>query len=268
MASRQKQRLIVNVPTHEMVPYQFAFDLANMIGYTAAMVGDKLDIVTNVVPGTYVHKARQQLVSGALEIGCNWMLWVDSDMRFPKDALLRLMQHNVDVVGVNYATRQMPPRYVAIKRVSADAKDQKGALCPTRPESTGLEEVEALGFGLVLMKASITENMPKDEPWFWFGWDFEKGLHVGEDVWFCRLARKGGAKIFVDHDLSKEIAHCGHFEYRIEHANGFESEIADMIEDYEEYHGEARPNGDHDVLGVADGDGQLAEQERSDGSDS
>lgn len=260
-----KQRLIVNVPTHEMVPYQFAFDLANMIGYTIAMVGDKLDIVTNVVPGTYIHRARQQLIDQSLEMGCNWMLWCDSDMRFPKDALLRLMQHNEDFVGINYSSRTIPPRYIGIKRIGIDHQEDGlgGALLPTRPDSTGLEECEAMGFGLVLMKAAWLPRLPTDKPWFFFGWDENRAKHVGEDVWFARLAREAGVKLYIDHDLSKECAHCGHMEYRLEHANEFEHETADMIDDFEE-----ETHGDHELQRASDGGGQLDEQERPDESDS
>lgn len=262
----KKQRLVVNVPTHDMIPYSFAFDFANMIGYTVAMLGDELDIVTNVVPGTYIHKARQQLIDGALEMGCNWILWLDSDMRFPKDALVRLMMHNEDIVGVNYSTRQIPPRYVAIKQVAMEDPNRKGALCPTREDSTGLEEVGAIGFGVVLMKAAFLKNMPPrdDGMWFWFKQDEKSGAHIGEDVYFCVEARKAGAKVYVDHDLSKEIAHIGQMEYRLEHAAEFEAVNADLIPDYYEYHGIERPeedDGADDVQRATDGDSELVESE-------
>lgn len=261
----KRQRLVVNVPTHDMIPYSFAFDFANMIGYTVAMLGGDLDIVTNVVPGTYIHKARQQLIDSALEMGCNWMLWLDSDMRFPKDALVRLMMHNEDIVGVNYSTRQIPPRYVAIKETAMEDPNGKGWLCPTRADSTGLEEVGAVGFGLVLMKAAFLNNMPDRDKgmWFWFEQDIERGSHIGEDVYFCREARRAGAKVYVDHDLSKEIAHTGQMEYRLEHVLEFEHLQADMIPDYYEYHGIEREeeDGADDVQRIADGDSELVESE-------
>lgn len=273
LPEKKKQRLVINVPTHDQVPYSFAFDFANMLGYTVAAVGDKLDIVTNCVPGTYVHKARQQLIDGAWEMGTNWILWLDSDMRFPKDLVLRLMQHDEDMVGVNYSTRQVPPRYVTIKQVAMDDPNEKGSLCATRKDSTGLEEVDAIGFGAVLMKAYWLEKMPEDKPWFWFDMDPRNGNHIGEDVWFCRMARQdAGIKIYVDHDLSKEIAHVGGMEFRLEHATEFEHLHADMIDGYYEYHGLEKPeeteDGDNDVQRVADGGSELDEQERSDGSDS
>lgn len=76
-----------------------------------------------------------------------------------------------------------------------------------------------MGFGLVMMPASVFNDMPDPnlDPWFWFGmhpW----GAHVGEDVHFFKMLRDRDIKIFVDHDLSKECAHVGSFEYLVEHA--------------------------------------------------
>lgn len=242
----------VCVPTHEIVPYQFAFDLANMCAHTVHASGDLIKIQTFVQAGTYVHRARQNLIDNVP--GAHYILWLDSDMRFPKDLMLRLMQHNEAMVGINYSTRGFPPRYVAIKRVSVDHQDDGlgGYLCATTEESTGLEEVEAIGFGAVLMKAAIIPTLPQEgTPWFWYGLDDEnKELHVGEDVWFCRLVREAGWKIHVDHDISKECSHVGLMEFKVQHAEG---EL--------ERKQEEEPNVDHLVYNVKGPDSELAESE-------
>lgn len=248
----QKQKLIISIPTHQMVPYQFAVDFANMVGYTIAMLGDQLDVMTNVVAGTYVHKAREQLVKSGLEQGFHWMLWLDSDMRFPRDLVPRLMSHNKDFVGINYATRQIPSRFVAIKRTTLDHPDD-GLNLYTGEESTGLEEVEAVGFGAVLMKGSALANLPPDKLWFWYEWHQDRNVFVGEDVYFCRMLRQSGVKIYVDHDLSKDCAHVGDMEYLTRHA----------AVQWEEDHAD----GDNELHGVTDGGGELAEPERSDQPD-
>ena len=249
-------RVTICIPTHNMVPYQFASSLAAMVGYTIYTFGGKIDITTNWVVGTYVHKARQQLVEEAYETGTNYMLWLDSDHHFPMDLLVRLLAHDKEMVGINYSTRGVPPRYVAIERISTDHQDDElgGKIKATRAEDTGIEEVEALGFGAVLMKAVILPTLPKDKPWFFFKWDVKSGRHVGEDVWFCRLVRKAGWKIYVDHDLSKECTHIGDMAYRLEHVWAMEQEA-------EGYHG------DYELQRTEDGSGKLDESERSDKQD-
>jgi len=209
----------IAIPTHSMCAAGFMYDLAQMCAYTGLAMGktDKLNMHLAMVQQTYVHTARQELAERAFQRDVSHILWLDSDMRFPKDTLLRLLAHDLPIVGVNYSTRGVPAEFVAIKRTSVD-HDDGGARLKTLDSSAGLEEVEALGFGCVLMRTDILANIG-EPPWFFFEW-LPNTAHrqVGEDVYFCRKARKAGWKIYVDHDLSKEVRHVGSFEYRLDHA--------------------------------------------------
>ena len=208
------------MPTHDHNPALFTFDALSLGIYTAmALPPDEGHTLgTMMVPGTYVHRARQELAELALKGGATHMLWLDSDMRVPREALVKLLNHDKQVVGINYSKRSVDADFTAIKHVPVDEKDI-GLKCITRESSTGLEEVDAIGFGCVLMKAAAFNKLPdpKRKPWFWFDM-VNGGNHVGEDVYFCDLLRKSGVKIYVDHDLSKECSHIGNFEYRCRHA--------------------------------------------------
>lgn len=218
------------MPTHENVPAFFAYDLALMVRDTSmaieAMVrqakrqGRKFDAFfgIEIVQGTYVHTARQELMDQMLIDGVTHVLWLDTDMRFPPDALVRLINHDLPLVGINYSKRRVPPEFVAIKTVGWNAGEVSAKLV-TDEDSHGLEEVEAIGFGMVLMQTAALKNMPdpKKEPWFWFKWMEDKQQQVGEDVWFCKLFRDSGQRIFVDHDLSKECGHIGQFTFKLDH---------------------------------------------------
>jgi hypothetical protein len=252
-----KYHVAIVVPTHDMVPAHFAASLSNMIGYTQSVLGDKVLLTTQWMIGTYIHRAREQLLDEAIEIGCHYILWLDSDHKFPMDSLVRLLSHDVPMVGINYSTRGVPPRYVAIERTMSEHLEDGlgGKLLATTEEDTGLAKVEALGFGMVLMKAAIYPTLPKDgSPNFFFTHDpVDSRMHIGEDVWFCKRVRQAGWDIFVDHDLSKECTHIGQIEYRLQHVWAMKEE--DQYVDYP-------------VLGTDDSDGELAEPERSGESDS
>jgi len=211
-----KLKIAVAMVSHESVPVTFAYDLASMYGYTAAMMDDNCELSIHLVSGTYVHAARQQMLEN-LKDDHTHILWLDTDMRFPSDALLQLLVRDVPVVGINYAKREIPTDYVAIKRIAKDENDRSVRLV-TDDSKGGLEEVEAIGFGLTLMRTSSLVNLPSldERPWFWFEW-LPGRRQMGEDVYFCKLLRELGERIFVDHDLSKECAHTGQFEYRLEH---------------------------------------------------
>lgn len=212
-----RARIAIALVSHETVPVTFAYDLANLLAYTTAALPDDIEIGVNLIKGTYVHTARQEMIVELLSQRVTHICWIDTDMRFPKDALVRLLKHNKRAVGINYSQRGIPPNYVAIKVVGNDEK--LGHKLQTLPDSTGLEEVEGIGFGLFLLRADACANMPdpSTQPWFGFEYLPKRRQWVGEDIYFCNLLRASGQTIFVDHDLSKECAHTGSFEFKLEH---------------------------------------------------
>lgn len=166
--------------------------------------------------GTYIHSNRVDLARMALQDhNADYLFWLDDDMRFPKDVLLQLLNRRQYIVGANYSTRGIPARFVAIKEIGKDNQDP-GVKCETRPDSTGLEEVAAIGFGCVLIKREVF--LKTEYPWFQNRWDAPRNRFVGEDVHFCLAAKEAGFPTFVDHDLSKQIGHEGSLEFRAEHA--------------------------------------------------
>jgi hypothetical protein len=218
-------RVSVCVPSHDHVSANFSFDLAKLMGFTAAKAvgpGAIEALAIHSAAGTLIHTARQKLALVALSEGADYLFWLDSDMRFPKDILLRLLNHNEDIVGINYSTRGIPPKFVAIKQLGID-EGEKSLRCVTTEDSTGLEEVAAIGFGAVLIHRSVFEKLHDphgpEGPWFQFPWIHSKKQSMGEDVFFCKLAREAGFKVLVDHDLSKECAHIGELEYVLGHVD-------------------------------------------------
>lgn len=197
-------QIVIAVPSHDTVPARFANDLAQLCAHSASTLPGAVELLFLI--GTYIHDAREQLAEAALQCGASHVLWMDSDMRFPRDALLRLLQRDVPMVGINYTTRVPPAVFVA---------KSNGSRVRTLRGSIGLEEVDAIGFGLVLMRSEvITRTLALGAPLFRYDWIAERGRLLGEDYSFCGRARAAGFPIHVDHDLSKECAHIGQWEYR------------------------------------------------------
>jgi hypothetical protein len=121
-----------------------------------------------------------------------------------------LLKHDQPIVAANCARRRMPTGPTA---QNYDAEGKRQAVY-TMPESTGLEEVGSIGTGIMLIKREVFEGM--SEPWFDMPWQTSRG-YMGEDVFFCKKAQELGYKIYIDHDVSKEIGHIGTFEFRHDH---------------------------------------------------
>lgn len=214
-----KKRIAIAVAAHDTVTATFATDAMTLCLHVGANLPPDWQATVRGVLGTYIHIARQELLQRCIAEGVDYMLWLDADMRFPGDGLQRLMAHNQPVVGINYSTRRLPARFVALEHTSHNGHGGTTRL-ETNLDSTGLARVDALGFGMVLMDLNAIKPIlpdPEKEPWFWYHWQ-DSGQLVGEDVYFCRLLERAGIPIYVDQDLSKLCAHSGQIDYMTNHA--------------------------------------------------
>lgn len=133
----------------------------------------------------------------ALERAVDHLLFLDSDMVFPRETLRRLLAHDLDIVGATY-TKRVPP-YPTL-----------GALLPDAPRERidqGLVEMLHLPTGCLLIRASVFQDLSK--PWFRFETDEEAGVIRGEDYVFCERARAAGHRVWCDLVLSHDIGHLG-----------------------------------------------------------
>lgn len=174
--------------------------------------------------GTILSEQRVDLAKSALREGADWLVWFDSDMRFPVDTIERLIAHNKPIVAAGYPTRKPP----AIEPTQyLDHETYKRAY--VEKDDTGLKQIASTGFGCIVVHRSVFEAM--ERPWFHIPWDEkEQRFDCGEDIWFCRQATKSGFKIYMDCDLSKEIAHIGSYEFTHKEALLCRPQIEDLRE--------------------------------------
>lgn len=203
-------KVAVCMPSTGHVVSTFAYDYGSMMAATGCtlLADGIIDLSAHLGHGTYISANRQQLAEESLERGATHILWLDTDMRFPNNTLIRLLNHKKAIVGANYVTRKIPCEPVTNKV----AKFEPGELsvpCHTEPDSAGLESVDSMGFGVIMTRADVFGAI--EPPWFQMYYEGPK--LVGEDVHFCREAKKVGFDIFVDHDLSQVVRHSGNLEY-------------------------------------------------------
>lgn len=206
-------RIGVCVPCRDEVHTGFAFDFARMTAHDASTRCKEGDGGLNLytMPGTLIFDQREKLVEVALKEGCDAVLFIDSDMRFPPDIIDILLSREVPIVGVNATTRRkpvMPTAKLLTKRQEGEKTVFKWENVDSRGKE-GIEEITAVGFGAVLIRREVFDNVPR--PWFDTGWG-PTGV-CGEDVHFCVKAGDNGFSTYVDHELSMHIRHIGTYEY-------------------------------------------------------
>lgn len=210
-------KIAVCVPARDQVHMAFAFDLTRAVAFHSKNTDDQVLLFHSL--GTLICNQRQELATEALKAEADWILFLDTDMRFPKDVISRMLAREKPVVAANYSTRRAPVLPVTFKRPRLDDRVY------TYPDSTGLEECYATGMGVFLISAEAFKAMPL--PWFQIGWAEGIGDFVGEDIYLCRQLRAHGYTVLIDHDLSKEVRHIGTWEYSTEHACVVQAQAAE-----------------------------------------
>jgi len=129
------------------------------------------------------------------------IVWVDSDIRVPNDAIIRLLTtaktHSLDFVTGVYHARATPFLPVIYHW---DAKVSKYLQCVTYPSSQ-IISLDACGFGFVWTSSKLINaiaNLPtfsKREGWFP---DRRDVGGYGEDISFCYQAKETGIQLYVD----------------------------------------------------------------------
>lgn len=184
-------KVAVCIPFYRHIEGETTMALMGIMGYSA----NHLAIMPIYTSGAYIEDNRNGCVRFALDTGVDfdWLMWIDGDMVFPNDTLMRLISHNKDICGANYRARTPPYPFVGHYIDGSDTK----LLDP------GLHPMEHLPTGMLLTRFDIYRKM--EYPWF------KPGLVTDprDDIYFCREARKLGYEIWCDHDLTFEVAHYG-----------------------------------------------------------
>ena len=191
-------KTLIAIPTSREIDIQCA----------ASLIGMKRKGRIGVfAPQSYcIDVSRNLIVEHALEIGYDYILWVDSDMILPKDTLLKLMAHNKDIVSGVYSYKVLHAENCVAKRFIPTEEDTYEDISIKEiRETNGLIEIDGIGFGCVLTKVSIFKDIEK--PYFKYEPD------MGEDIYFCRKAQKAGYKIYLDTSIL--AGHVGNVNFNI-----------------------------------------------------
>ncbi len=200
--------VMIACPAMEMVNAEFAQHLAmaaaNMVAH-----GIKINCAFNI--GSVITIARRNLAEIFLKSDFDYIWWVDSDMKFPIDAPIRLLKRNVPIVGVNYRRRRFPnPNFTGMRGTPGQFTE-----FTTTDQSPEMEQIDVLPHGCVLVHRSVYEKIPG--PYYIQEFVPELNLEIGEDIFFCQQVKKAGFPIWCDQELSRETAHIGifHFNYNL-----------------------------------------------------
>jgi len=186
-----------------------------------------IEVGIHTMKSPLIHQARNYLTSVFLTTEYQYMLFVDSDVEFEAEAVVRMMVAKKNIVCTPYRVKSVDTSkhiYGAI-----EFKDPKNILVLAE----GLVEIEAGPTGLMLIDRKVFEKIIKNRPdlkiknrvnpgikedekshsfyHLFFDFAFEDGYTIGEDLSFCKLARKEGFKLYANTDSM--TAHRGEYAW-------------------------------------------------------
>jgi hypothetical protein len=163
----------------------------------------------------YIDRARNFCADLFLGTDCSDMVFIDSDMYFDDDAILKLFKHDKDVVAGVYRLKKESYEFPVVLDFSHENN--------CKEEATGLVYAKSVPTGLLRISRKALEKLVKhydmksdDSGLYQF---FKTGLAFtdsnawyGEDNYFCRLWRDSGGEIFIQPDIN--ITHLGNKEFK------------------------------------------------------
>jgi hypothetical protein len=177
--------------------------------------------VDTMVNESLIPRGRNSLVAKfmAFEPKSTHLMFIDADIGFEPEEVLKLILANKDVCGGLYPKKSLPISYVVNK-------------VPNSRTEGNLVTVSNLGTGFMLIKREVLEKLMRLHPNLHYcddiGLDpkyaaYKYGLFnieidpvtkelLSEDYYFCKLWRQAGGDIWAD--LSVRLDHTGYFKFQ------------------------------------------------------
>ncbi len=198
----KEPKIMIAVPCMDQVPAPFcqSMSMIRKVGETAVAYQ----------MGSLIYTSRNDLATKAVKIGADYVLWLDSDMTFDPDILVRmyktLTENKIDILTGLYFRRVPPYSPVLFDKLEMTDEGCEWTDYKDKPLPDGrLFEVGGCGFGCVFMTTQVffdVQGTFKDM--------FGPINRVGEDLSFCWRARQCGYKIICDPSII-----CGHVGYAV-----------------------------------------------------
>ena len=170
----------------------------NAVMLTAMSVHQGILVDCLSADSCYVEQNRNNIVGLTLgyHVPIDAILWIDTDMKFPPDALIKLWNRKQDIAGCDYRARN-------------DPFDPKGAYLDGKDHRLdhGMHKMSRLPGGFILVKLDVYRKMARP----WYKAPVEEG-DARDDYHFCDKAREAGFDVWCDMDLTPQVMHRGEYD--------------------------------------------------------
>lgn len=201
-------KVLIGTPVKDMLPSQYVQCLSDLIVYS---MGKGIEVDACFEHGG-LYEARDRICSKTLDDDYDYMLQIDSDQTFPKDALEKLLARDKDIIsGLYFGQGEHHKPVIFSELHPADENGGAWALKHGLDEKIkaaiaagDVFEVAGCGAGFFLVSNHALRLMKIHAHHY-----FETHMGLGEDVSFCyRAINKCGLKVYCDPNIN-----IGHLKF-------------------------------------------------------
>lgn len=163
--------------------------------------------------GDPVDHAREKSIVELFALGLDAMVWIDTDLIIPPDALVRLVRMSnagYPIAGGLYRRAMHKPEEQIILTKLADVPGWATLDALRERAQGGVTEVALTAGGFTIVRREVYEVLERKigRPWY-ACYDAEAGDWPIEDTYFYRRVARAGIPVHVDPEL--HAVHWSHF---------------------------------------------------------
>jgi hypothetical protein len=193
------------IPSADTLKAMTAF---STICLAIASTGAGITVIPINCRGADAAENRNMMVRLGLEQDADAFLFIDPDMTFPPDGLIRLLQRRVPIVGADYRNRAPPHAKLGLTVLGEPVAEDE-------PEpANGMTDRGVIGLGFVLIRRQVFLHLPA--PWFARTWIMEHatadnpfGFSTDDSYFFHYCRQRAGLQVWCDLTLTREVCHIG-----------------------------------------------------------
>ena len=198
-------RVLVAIPTFDGGIRPLTFESAANLDW------GEHEITYRSISGYDCAQARCNIANEAIVKHYDFVMFIDSDVVVPANALEQLIEHNKPVVLGYYAHQgQFEGKTCLCKPGDYQHQYYRDELNELRKSGTILLPVHGGGMGCALIKVDVFNKL--DYPYFQFVLYGDRHGVLSEDLFFCEQCHNRGIPIFADTRVR-----CGHHIRHVEY---------------------------------------------------
>ena len=221
----EKPKVYVATPCYDSMRIETCVSLLDTF---SALGGSGVECKFKSVKSSLVTHGRNLLTAGFLNSGIDYMLFVDADVEFKPEAVMRMLVPKKDVIVTPYRVKEEGMKYAVKFKDPDNVKILPWDIVEIEEGPAGLILIHKRVFKFLMLNhpelkinfdKPTRDKMNKEigavedaiDRYMYNFWDTTFGLDTGEwkgeDLSFCALVREMGFKIYAN--LDSETTHHG-----------------------------------------------------------